>query len=102
MPFDFNYTCPKIDKEINSVKSIIQDDLEDYIEQLCPLMDKETILKLRSDFAKQMYEHIESSFETVRETNQDMRAAAENQIKFLDDTILNLEEYIKELESKIE
>ncbi len=102
MGLDYSYTCPKIDKEIDLVKSTIEDHLKDYIEQLCPLMSTDTILELRSQWAKEMYDNIESAFETVRETNEDMRKAAENQIGKLEEKISELEGDIETLERNLE
>ena len=102
MGLDFSYTCPKIDKEIDRVKSTIEDHLEDYIKQLCPLMSMETVYELRSQWTKEMYDNLESAFETVRETNQDMRNQAEKQINQLNDEVSELKEEISALQRELE
>ena len=102
MGLDYSYTCTKINKEIGLVKSTIEDHLKDFIEQLCPLMSADTVLGLRSQWANEMYDNIESAFETVRETNEDMRKAAEYQIGKLEEKISELEGDIKTLEREIE
>jgi vacuolar-type H+-ATPase subunit I/STV1 len=102
MGFDYSYTCPKIDKEINSVKSTIGSFLKDYIERLCPLMSSSTVLELSNDWTEELYESLESAFETVRETNSDIRAAAENQIDKLEERISEMEDEIEALEEKLD
>ena len=102
MSLDFSYTCPKIDKEIDRVKSTIEDHLEDYIKQLCPLMSLDTVYELRTNWAKEIYDNIESAIETVRETNQDMRNQAEKQINQLNDEVSDLKEEISKLERELE
>jgi chromosome segregation ATPase len=102
MGLDFSYTCPKIDKEIDRVKSTIEDHLEDYIKQLCPLMSMETVYELRSQWTKEMYDNLESVIETVRETNQDMRSQAEKQINQLNDEVSELKEEISTLQRELE
>ena len=87
MSLDFSYTCPKIDKEIDRVKSTIEYHLEYYIKQLCPLMSLDTVYELRKNWTKEIYDNIESAIETVRETNQDMRNQAEKQINQLNDGV---------------
>jgi DNA repair exonuclease SbcCD ATPase subunit len=102
MGLDFSYTCPKIDKEIDRVKSIIENHLEDYIKQLCPLMSTNTVCELRSQWTKEIYDRIESSIETIRETNKDMRNQAEKQINQLNDEVSELREEITKLERKLD
>lgn len=102
MGLDFSHTCPKIDKEIDRVKSTIEDHLEDYIKQLCPLMSMDTVYELRSQWTKEMYDNIESAFETVRETNEEMRKQADYQIDRLESEIDDLKLEIKELESQLD
>ena len=102
MSLDFSYTCPKIDKEIDRVKSTIEDHLEDYIKQLCPLMSLDTVYELRTTWTKEIYDNIESAIETVRETNQDMRNQAEKQINQLNDEVSELKDEISKLKRELE
>lgn len=102
MGLDFSYTCPKIDKEIDRVKSTIEDHLEDYIKQLCPLMSLDTVCELRSQWTKEMYNNLEYAIETVRETNQDMRNQAEKQINQLNDEVSELKEELSTLQRELE
>ena len=94
MGLDFNYTCPRIDREINKIKSTIENNLEDYIKQLCPLMSNDTIYDLRSKWATELYDDIELGIKIIRQTNEDMRSQADKQI-------INLEDEISELKSEI-
>ena len=101
MGLDFSYTCPKIDKEIGKVKDTIIDCISDYITQLCPLMPESEILKLSKDWGEDIYNNIESAFETIRETNEDMRKQADYQIYKLEGEVSDLKSEIKELERTI-
>lgn len=98
----FRYTCPEIDREINRVKDTIQCHFEANIEQLCPLMDEETIRFLSDKWTNELYSDIESAFETVRDTNSSMRDCAETQISELETKVEQMESKIDELESTID
>lgn len=102
MGLDFSYTCPKIDKEIGNAKDTIIDCISDYISQLCPFMPESEILKLSKDWGEDMYNNIESAFETIRETNEDMRKQADYQIEKLENEVSDLKSEIKELERNLE
>lgn len=78
--FDYPNTCPKIDKEISRAKAGIENFLDDLLGEACPLLGSTARRELVSSYAERLYSEIEPSFETVRETNEDMRREAENQI----------------------
>ena len=82
--FDYRYTCPEIDKEINSFKESLSDHLIDLISELNPMFaetDKEK--KYREDRVRVIYDSAENCFEGVRRANEDMRKEAERQVQEL-------------------
>lgn len=100
--FDYPNTCPKIDKEIDKAKSIIQGFIESILEESCPLMGGPDVQKHASDFAYDLYQSLESCFETVRSSNEDMRSAADSQIEDLIEEVRNLEHELREARSQID
>lgn len=90
MGFDYNYTCPIIDKNIKDAKKIIQEYLNDLISDLSPLIPAGTREELTTSYTENLYSDLEDCFEKVRESNSDMRKAAERQIEDLEDKIENL------------
>lgn len=89
--FDFPNTCPRIDKQIDEAKSVIYKFVESLLEEACPLLSPETLQRLASDNADDLYRDLEDCFEAVRSTNEEMRRAAEHQISELHDEVSNLE-----------
>jgi hypothetical protein len=82
--FDYRYTCPEIDKEIDNFKESLSDHLIDLISELNPMFaetNKEQ--KYREDWVKIIYDSVEGCFEGVRRANEDMRKEAESQIENL-------------------
>lgn len=100
--FDYPNTCPKIDKEIDKAKSVIQSHIESILEQACPFMSWPDVQKHAADFAESIYSDLESCFETVRSTNEDMRSEADSQIEDLIEEVRNLEHELREARSQIE
>jgi len=74
---EFGQTCPDIDKSINDFKQDIKNHKGD------------------------IYKLFESYFEKVRQTNSDLRDAAEGQLKDLTDELAEAKETISQLEYKI-
>lgn len=101
MSFDFGYTCPDINKSIDSLKSEIDSYLSDLVQELCPLLDGEPRTNIIKEYKDYLYSVFERSIEDVRSTNQDMRNAAEKQIDSIESEKSNLEEEVKELNQKI-
>ncbi len=97
---DFGHTCPRIDKAIGNVKDQIDSSLAYYIRKLCPLMPDSAVDELSRSWALDMYNDISPAFESVRETNEDMRKAADAQISDLCDDIENLNDEIYKLRSQ--
>lgn len=100
--FDFPYTCPLIDKEIEYCKNTIENYLTDYIEKLCPLMPEEEIKKISKQWGKDLYDAISSCFEIIRETNEKIRNEAEKQIDILENEIEILKSEIESLQNELD
>ena len=101
MGFDYSWTCPDIDREIGNAKDCIQEFIVDLLEEACPLLSKKDKEEYATDYTNVLYERLESCFETVRETNVNIREAAEEQISDLEDDMANIEAEIKEKEDEI-
>lgn len=100
--FDYPNTCPKIDKEIDKANGVIQSGIENLLEQACPFMSWPDVQRHATNFAEAIYYDLESCFETVRSTNEDMRCAADDQIGDLIEEVRILEHELQEVRSQIE
>ena len=100
--FDFAYTCPKIDKAIDSCKDALESYLSGYIEDLCPYIPQAEVERISKNWSKEMYDAISDCFESVRDTNEEMRDEANRQIADLEDEILKLKDEVKSLESQLD
>lgn len=87
MPFEYQHTCPAIDYGIKNIKQHIEDQLDDIVSDLSPRFYdcSEEKNKFIAEYRDSIYEGIEHEFESIRETNSDMRKAAEDQIAALED-----------------
>lgn len=81
MGLDFKYTCPRIDKNIEYIKSKTKDHLEYYI--------KEEELEQCCD---ELYGDIEEYIEDMRKCNMEMRDVADRQIDEME------QDYVKEID----
>ena len=99
--FDFAHTCPKIDKAIDSCKNTLESYLSGYIEDLCPYIPSAEVERISKDWSEQMYDAISDCFESVRQTNEEMRDEANRQIADLEDEISNLKDEVKSFESQL-
>jgi hypothetical protein len=90
--FDFPHTCPKIDKAIDACRGTLMEYLYEYIEKLSPLIPSDEVSRLSNDWSHDMYKAISDCFESVRETNEEMRDEANRQIAALEDEIVTLKE----------
>ena len=99
MSLNFYQTCPTIDQGIAECKDIIENYLDDMVNDINPALysaekgkDKNNIV---DSFRDMMYNDIEHIFESVRETNVQMREVADDQIR-------NLEYEVDEISSELE
>lgn len=100
--FNFDYTCPKIDKAIDETKNTLQSYLKDCISGLCPDIAKREVIELANEWSEHYYCDSANYFEIVRKSNEEMRREANNQIDKLLLEIQDLKEWIKELERQLE
>lgn len=76
--FYYSWTCPEIDKNIQSFRETISDHLDDLINELSPLFyNTPAKVKYRKDWENLIYNSTEDLFENVRKCNSDMRDEAE-------------------------
>lgn len=100
--FDFAHTCPKIDKAIDSCKDRLKSYLTDYINEMCPMIPDAEVERIAKEWSKQMYDDISDCFESVRQTNEEMREEANRQITDLEDELSNAKDEIKSLECQLD
>jgi hypothetical protein len=99
--FDYPNTCPRIDKQIASAKSVMHRFVESLLEEACPLLSSETLRRLASENADILYRDLEDCFEAVRSTNEEMRAEAVRQISELHDEVIDLKAEVDRLEREV-
>ena len=76
--FYYSWTCPEIDKNIESFRETISDHLDDLINELSPLFyNTPAKIEYRKDWENAIYNSTEELFENVRKCNSDMRDEAE-------------------------
>ena len=97
MAFNFPYTCPDIDDNLEQFKEYISDNLVDLVDELCPLFDGASKDDLIKQYTSTIYSDLETKFEEVRQTNSELRDEAESQIDALIEEISELKNKIDEL-----
>lgn len=102
MSFDYPYTCPIIDRNLKEIKEHIQNTLSELIQECSPLLPSEVLTKVSEDYMERIYSDIEYNIENVRNTNEDMRVKAENQISDIKYEMQALEEIIAEKDTEIQ
>jgi len=100
--FDFAHTCPKIDKAIGECKERIEYSLIPIIQSICEHISDEKAEELAKKYADGLYSVVEDCFESVRQTNQEMRDSANKQISNLDDEVENLKDKVKYFEIQLD
>lgn len=98
--FDYRHTCPIIDKAIDSAKEEIESAIDNMLDEACPLFDGKAKREYVIDQSNALYSSLEHLFESVRDSNVDMRDAADEQITELENKIAELEARIEELEKE--
>lgn len=96
--FDYPYTCPTIDRGIQSMRRAIKDHIENSTSQLVPFLNSGQIEEWAEDGLDGLIDELADIFEQVRESNEEMREAAEAQIKALIDENAELEARLADLE----
>jgi len=98
MVFKYSLTCPKIDKSIVKCRKKVEKSLKSLIHKLCPMIPDSSVNKIAKEETETVFVSLEDIFEEVRETNSNMRKAAEDQI---DSVIYRLEYRIDELKERL-
>ena len=103
MGLDYNYTCPSIDEDINDLKAEIKSYLESVVDELNPFIDfkRDDVKAVISESGEGLYEQLSYLFEKTRQTNEDMRTAAEKQIQNIEDELSDLKDINSELDSRV-
>lgn len=101
MSFDYPYTCPTIDRHIKDAKDNIQSILDSLISDICPMIPTEVREQIAQDHANKMYGDLEDIFEGVRDTNHQMRRAAEHQVSELESEVSDLLMQVTDLQTQL-
>jgi len=103
MGLDYSHTCSDIDREKDSAKEVIHQEISYIITDEMPLPEDhdfdETWINNKVD---EIWDRVDSCFEVCRETNVDMRKAADDQISDLESEIDDLKEQVNALQSIID
>lgn len=109
MGLDFHYTCSGIDANITDFKSVLGDNLHDFLSDASPLIEGKQKTEIINTWVSTIYGEVENIFEGVRKCNEDMRQQADRQISELESRIDDLEydfrtseEKVAELEKELE
>lgn len=101
MGLDYGWTCGNIDAGISESKEAITDTVKDLLEKYSEL-DGEQIEDIAESESGYLYRELESVFEGVRSTNEDMRKEADRQIDQLEGEVEDLKQQLDCLTSEIE
>lgn len=93
--FDYQNTCPEIDKHIGAARHNIASFLSDFLADACPLLPAEAHAKICDAAADRLYRDLEDCFEGARSANEKMRREADRQIEALQDQIAEAEAEIE-------
>lgn len=95
--FDYSWTCPDINKEIENFREVVSDKLDDLISELNPMFYSFSAekIKYRNTWEEDIYKSIESCIENIRDTNTKIRDEADRQIE---NAIYEAENYKCQLE----
>lgn len=92
MPLDFKHTCPTINRHIERIEHSIRDTLLDKFQDMLPLVSGTYLKGMVDVWATEIYLNISDDIEAIRETNEDMRSAADKQIDDLVDELASLKQ----------
>ena len=106
MSLDHPYTCPDIDRAINSAKDEIYNQVRQIVLDNNPWLEHCNHLPDEFEFeikqaAECLSDIIADLFEDVRSCNEDMRTSADKQLSELEDNIEDLEFKVDELQTVI-
>ena len=102
MNFKYPNTCSIIDREMAKGEDSITYNLEAMLKECCPLLIGETRDEFVEQWKDQIFAEMKQFFETVRESNSDIRNTAEEQMIDLKDEIEEKERETEEQEIRCE
>lgn len=102
MGFDYGYTCTIIDKDIDSIKSVLDNYLTDVIDEVSPKFEGDVRQDFINTYVDNIYQEISDHIESIRSSNSDIRDAAEKQIESIEERMQEMEEEKQELEERID
>lgn len=113
MSFDYGYTCPSIDKDIDSFKEASFETCKWFVESVYSDegtdISEKSILEKSKELSDELYSDAEDIFENTRSHNEGMRKSADSQISDLKGDIEYWEERchllgeeVKALEKELE
>ena len=106
MSVDFPYTCPRIDRCISDMKTILKDQLEDLVKELNPMFFDSVKVEDRNNYIDGwvgvLYDELEPQIEEVRTTNEELRSSVGSQIEDMEDKVNALESERDVIESDYE
>lgn len=89
---DFHNTCPDVDRGISLMEDTLDSLIYDLVQDLSPkFADTDAAAGFISDTVKYFSQQLEPIYENVRQSNVDIRKAADYQIDELCDKIDDLE-----------
>tara|TARA_R110000851_G_scaffold226798_2_gene379660 strand:+ start:722 stop:1060 length:339 start_codon:yes stop_codon:yes gene_type:complete len=108
MSFDYQWTCPEIDRTILQMKEVVEDQVREIIIEQNPILNGVSYSLIPQDVLRQCKEHAESLsdevadlFENLRSLNEDMRSSANTQIEGLQGEIDDLTTQVSELQAEV-
>lgn len=101
MGFDYHWTCPDIDQTIDQLNHDIHEEVVDAVESLCGFNCTDDQKTQLLEHTERIYNLISGSVEKIRDTNSDMRKAAEDQIDSLkidlDEAAITDKEFVEKI-----
>jgi chromosome segregation ATPase len=98
--FDYPYTCPDINKNIEYIQGSIENFLQYLIDDYKDNGFNEDISV--KQLSKDLYSDIEQYIEEIRSSNQSIRDAAEKQIQKIEDEKFDLEMDLQDKNKEID
>ena len=81
--FNFPYTCPRINSASNDIEHIVDTFIYEMLREQCANSSEDDIVVIAAEYTKQLLKQLSPIIEEVRQSNQDIRDAAENEISLL-------------------
>lgn len=99
---NYGNTCGIIDYGIDSFEDNCREEIKDLLQDIFPYLDNEEVEHVLEDKVKKICSYFEEYAEVVRDTNIEMREAADEQIEDLEIRVSELEDNVNDLEDEID